>query len=106
MIPGRDPGLQPERTAMAWNRTALAMLGNALLVLRVGLQGQPALTAGALVLLGMAAALVLLGSRRGRWMSRPDPAATSALPFVLTSVLTAIAAGVGLWTLVHFDASP
>lgn len=34
----RDPGLQPERTVMAWNRTAATMAANAVVLLRLGLE--------------------------------------------------------------------
>ncbi|ACS83969.1 DUF202 domain-containing protein [Musicola paradisiaca] len=34
--PPRDPGLQPERTRLAWSRTAFIMLINSVLLLRAG----------------------------------------------------------------------
>jgi len=51
----RDPGLQPERTALAWRRTALAMLVNGGLLVRAAVESHaPAL--------GTVAVLVLLAS--------------------------------------------
>ncbi|MBI5716927.1 MAG: DUF202 domain-containing protein [Burkholderiales bacterium] len=38
--PLRDAGLQPERTALAWIRTGLALCANALLALRAGVIAQ------------------------------------------------------------------
>jgi len=63
----RDPGLQAERTALAWSRTALAVLANALLVLRSGwVSERITITAFGFVLLLAAAAIYLHGAWRRR----------------------------------------
>ncbi|MFK0194202.1 DUF202 domain-containing protein [Kitasatospora sp. NPDC090308] len=79
----RDPGLQPERTLLAWSRTALVLAADALLVLRTGyLRGSPGLAALGGVLALAAAGLYAHGVRRrgavehdphisaGRWWMR------------------------------------
>ncbi|WP_115944334.1 DUF202 domain-containing protein [Amycolatopsis thermalba] len=53
----RDPGLQPERTALAWQRTALAAAVAAVLLLRSGLVRDAPLEIAAA---GCAAAVVVL----------------------------------------------
>jgi Domain of unknown function (DUF202) len=65
-----DPGLQPERTALAWSRTALTLAVNALLALRAGLiAGEPMLVAVGVVLFGTAGAAVVLAAVRRRQLS-------------------------------------
>lgn len=63
----RDPGLQPERTALAWSRSALAMLVVALLCLRVAFATEQRIALLASSLAFLAALVMVLR----RW-TRPD----------------------------------
>lgn len=69
--PARDPGLQPERTALAWQRTALSLTGAAFIVGR--------LTAGVLgptviivLAFSLAHSAVLFRAGRRRHAMPPD----------------------------------
>ena len=60
-----DPGLQPERTSLAWGRTLTALVGSSLLFLRwVPDHGWFAV---ALVAAALAAAMGIYGSQRRRY---------------------------------------
>jgi uncharacterized membrane protein YidH (DUF202 family) len=102
-----DPGLQPERTALAWRRTALALVIGSLLGLRVlpALLGPVGLAVAAG---GVIAALAVLAAahRRYRRVHRiltavpDDPRRPAALPGgalpALVAALTACAGAAAL----------
>lgn len=95
--PASDRGLQPERTALAWTRTSLAVIGSGVLVLLKdrNFPGSSALAAR-VTIAGAAAALALavyaVGARRRRALTvRPLPQrvyARRAVLLVGTSVVS------------------
>ena len=103
MTAPRDPGLQPERTELAWRRTLLALAVGALISIRVlaPLLGGWALAPG---MGGVVVAVVLgvLARRRHRTVDAvfEGRAPTSAMPggalLLAAALLTAAGAALGL----------
>lgn len=90
----RDSGLQAQRTALAWARTGLAMVVNALLVLRLGANAadRPVEFLG-VGLLAMSGGMLLMGEARRRQLAK-TPAG------VRSSVMAGCAVCVGMVSLV------
>jgi uncharacterized membrane protein YidH (DUF202 family) len=93
-----DPGLQPERTALAWGRTSLAIAVNAFLSLRAGLVlGETSLVAIGALLFAAAGATVAVGAVRRAQLSGDDLTVTPprwALPGVASATVLASVAGI------------
>ncbi|WP_174362133.1 DUF202 domain-containing protein [Nocardia veterana] len=88
----RDPGLQPERTILAWRRTGLTAVGVAFAVLKLhGEHGEfPAASIAALVGV-VATTMAGLRLRRNRYAR--DPGHPSPMP---TAVVACLCLGISL----------
>jgi uncharacterized membrane protein YidH (DUF202 family) len=95
-IQPRDPGVQPERTALAWSRTGLALLANAMLVLRAGWTSEstPIVILGVLLLAACGAAFACGAWRRHRLVSGQTPLAPPAL-VIQAAAIVMLVAGLG-----------
>ncbi|KGG92573.1 MULTISPECIES: DUF202 domain-containing protein [Comamonas] len=95
----RDVGLQPERTAMSWTRTASSLILNAFLVLRYAQSTNSfPLAALAIVIVVSAAAIYAEGLNRQSSFSiemRPHCTSNFSLKFVAASTLFACVTGLG-----------
>ncbi len=102
----RDPGLQPERTSLAWSRTLYVLILDSAGFIRLGwLKHLPIITGAGMALLGLAAAIIAIKYYRISTapynLYRPDltPAQKYGL-FRLTSfVVLVVAAMIGYSTL-------
>lgn len=91
-----DPGLQPQRTVLAWRRTGMAFLVCGALILRSGIEhNQLSLDALGIMLLLTTAAVAVFGHQRERaLMEQRVPPAPPSVAIALIAVQTALA-GVG-----------
>lgn len=97
----RDPGLQPERTALAWSRTALLVAANAVLMLRAGLQSDNRWLIGLCAVFFLAAA-GFAGVARCRRQDADLPAgpqAPSRHHLAMVSLVTCALAVAAVWVL-------
>lgn len=96
-----DPGLQPERTSLAWGRTMTALVGASLLFLRwVPAHGW---YAGTLVLAALTAAMGIYVSQRHRYARSVAGVArgrvhADVMAVLCTSTVVLVMAGLGIYT--------
>ncbi|WP_416984213.1 DUF202 domain-containing protein [Streptomyces sp. T028] len=96
--PDRDPGLQPERTRLAWRRTTLSSTVATVLAVKTALQGgatAAGIVAGSLCCALWLAFLLLAHRRIHTLAAAPEPFAMSprqAACAVLCAVATAVCA--------------
>lgn len=76
--PSEDPGLQPQRSALAWSRASLALLVNAVLILQREIEGAAVLVPGVLALVIAVVAAGIGLQRRGVLRRRPLPVRLAA----------------------------
>lgn len=96
--PVRDPGLQPERTRLAWRRTTLSGTVAAVLAMKTALHGGISVAGGLVCALccGLWLGFLALAHRRIRTLaSSPRPAALAPRHATATVLITVALAACG-----------
>lgn len=94
----RDPGLQAERTALAWNRTGLAVFANGLLALRSGWTNHqtPVTLLAFMLFLASAAVFLYALCRRRQLLSGQSVTGPPALAIAAVTIVSLAACVIGL----------
>ena len=91
----RDSGLQAQRTALAWGRTRLAMIVNALLVLRFGVNaGDRPVEILGIGFFAISGGMLLIGENRRRQLAKTRARAS---PRVMAGCAVCVALVVRVW---------
>lgn len=91
--PTVDPGLQNERTALAWRRTALSLLVTAVTVAKVSApQWRPVVLVWLVIGIGGAVGMLVVSSRTYQ-SRRADQSSVSPWPLIQLSVVTTVGVG-------------
>ena len=98
----RDPGLQPERTELAWSRTALGIAVVAALVVRAGIMGndQALLAAGVLVAV-LSGTVMCAGYWRRRGLAQNPPRSSPPALMLLLSGSIVFASACAVWAFIR-----
>ncbi|NYH77788.1 putative membrane protein [Actinopolyspora biskrensis] len=101
--PEPPPGLQTERTTLAWLRTALTFLVGALVLLKLVAHTRPRLAVGAACVLlpvaGVVSGLAVLRHHSGNREHEPRPLVDGTLPAGITLLAVLVAALGALYVL-------
>lgn len=89
---GSDAGLQAERTALAWTRTGMAFLVNAVLIARAGIQRGFEITSvlGAFLVLSAVAIVLVAKSRKQCPLSRTTASPAQLLALAVLGAITCL----------------
>ena len=98
----RDPGLQPERTELAWSRTALGIAVVAALVIRAGVMvDDRALVAAGVLVAVLSGTAMMAGYRRRRSLAQELPQPSPPALMLLLSGSIVFASACAIWAFIR-----